>query len=225
MFERYTESARSALFFARYETTELGGEEIEPDHLLLGLLRGGSSISEWLFARANLTYDDARREIEARRGVRARHDTSIEIPFSSRTRRVLEYAAEEADRLAHTYIGTEHLLLGLLREEGPAAESPMQARRMRLEDVRDEIVRLLGESSRSEERQEAPDSSRTREAMFGAVSANALESYYARDLSERVARIEQLLMQLASASEDNPRALEVISAIQIELASMKLPPD
>ena len=150
MFERYTESARRALFFARYEATAIGGDEIEPAHILLGLLRSPGELVERLFARANLTYRDARREIEARKVRSTKHATSVEIPFDTRTKKVLEYAAEEADRLAHLQIGAEHLLLGVLREEGPGDESPTQARGMRVARVRDEIVRLIREGGHSE---------------------------------------------------------------------------
>src|SRR5690348_11298597 len=116
MFERYTEAARRTLFFARYETTQLGGLAIETEHILLGLLRDAHGVTRELFSRAGLSYDDVRNEIQKRTGKREKVPTSAEIPFSAETKRVLNHAAADADALSHHDIGPEHLLLGLLRE-------------------------------------------------------------------------------------------------------------
>ena len=112
MFERYTERARRVLFFARYEATQLGSTSIETEHLLLGLIREGKGLTSRIFARSHLSLESIRKEIEGRTVFREKVSTSVEIPFSAETKRVLQFAAEEADRLLHTYIGTEHLLLG-----------------------------------------------------------------------------------------------------------------
>ena len=112
MFERYTERARRVLFFARYEASQLGSVSIETEHLLLGLIREGKGLTSRIFARSHLSLENIRKEIEGRTVFREKVSTSVEIPFSVETKRVLEFAAEEADRLLHNYIGTEHLLLG-----------------------------------------------------------------------------------------------------------------
>src|SRR5215211_7012118 len=117
MFERYTERARRVLFFARYEASQLGGLSIETEHLLLGLIREGKGLTSRIFARAHLSLENIRREVEGRSIFREKVSTSVEIPFSAEVKRALGYAAEEADRLRHNYVGTEHLLLGILREE------------------------------------------------------------------------------------------------------------
>ena len=117
MFERYTERARRVLFFARYEASQLGSISIETEHLLLGLIREGKGLTSRIFARSHLSLENIRKEIEGRTVFREKVSTSVEIPFSAETKRVLQFAAEEADRLLHNYIGTEHLLLGILREE------------------------------------------------------------------------------------------------------------
>src|SRR5678810_1458327 len=116
MFERYTERARRVLFFARYEASQLGSISIETEHLLLGLIREGKGLTSRIFARSHLSLENIRKDIEGRTVFREKVSTSVEIPFSADTKRVLQFAAEEADRLLHTYIGTEHLLLGILRE-------------------------------------------------------------------------------------------------------------
>ena len=143
MFERFTERARRVLFFARYEASQLGSISIETEHLLLGLIREGKGLTSRLFATAHLSLAEIRQEIEGRTVFREKVSTSVEIPFSSEVKLVLQYAAEEADRLLHNYLGTEHLLLGILREERSVAASLLIGRGMRLETVRADIERLL----------------------------------------------------------------------------------
>jgi hypothetical protein len=147
MFERYTERARRVLFFARYEASHTGSISIETEHLLLGLLREGKGVTGRIFARSRLSSETVRKEIEGRMVFRERLPTSVEIPFSAECKRVLGYAAEEADRLLHNYIGTEHLLLGILREERSVAGSILHDSGMRLTTVRDDIVQLLNETT------------------------------------------------------------------------------
>ena len=118
MFERYTEKARRVIFFARYEASQYGSPYIETEHLLLGLVREDMRI----FLRLKfLNAEAVRSEIDARSLKRPSFPTIIDLPLSNESRRVLAYAAEEADRLEHGHIGTEHLLLGLLRENGSYA--------------------------------------------------------------------------------------------------------
>src|SRR6187397_1896442 len=136
MFERYTERARRVLFFARYEASQLGSISIETEHLLLGLIREGKGLTSRIFARSHLSLENIRKEIEGRTVFREKVSTSVEIPFSA-----------EADRLLHNYIGTEHLLLGILREERSVAASILTEKGMRLNTVRDDIVQLLNEKT------------------------------------------------------------------------------
>src|SRR5713226_6006066 len=147
MFERYTERARRVLFFARYEASQLGSISIETEHLLLGLIREGKGLTSRIFARSHLSLENIRKEIEGRTVFREKVSTSVEIPFSAETKRVLQFAAEEADRLLHNYIGTEHLLLGILREERSVAASILMEKGMRLNAVREDIVQLLNEKT------------------------------------------------------------------------------
>jgi len=144
MFERYTERARRVLFFARYDASQLGSISIETEHLLLGLMREGKGLSSRIFARAHLPLADIRSEIE-RRSFREKVSASVAIPFSAETKRVLGYAADEAARLRHGHIGTEHLLLGLLREERSVAASVLMDKGMRLDTVREDVVTLLND--------------------------------------------------------------------------------
>ena len=140
MFERYTEGARRALFFARYEASALGSIAIETEHLLLGLIREPTEVTGPVFAHANLTLEVLRQEIESRRVFREKVATSVEIPFTAETKRVLQYAAAEADRLLHNEINTGHLLLGILREERCVAASILTDKGMRLDSARDHVA-------------------------------------------------------------------------------------
>lgn len=116
MFERFTEKARRVIFFGRYEALQFGSRYIETEHLLLGVLREGKVLTLRLFKHPG-TIDDIRKDIEGHSVTGERISTSVDLPLSNECKRVLAYAAEEAERLAHKNIGVGHLLLGLLREE------------------------------------------------------------------------------------------------------------
>lgn len=116
MFERYTEKARRTIFFARYEASQFGSPSIEAEHLLLGLLSEDRALSVRFFLGS--TSPEALREQIARHSLpREQISTSADLPLSNESKHVLAYAAEEAERLHHHFIGSEHLLLGLLREQ------------------------------------------------------------------------------------------------------------
>src|SRR5580658_2349163 len=116
MFERYTEKARRVIFFARYEASQFGSPYIETEHLLLGLLREDKQLAN-RFLGSHAAVDSIRKQIEGHTTAREKISTSVDMPLSQERKRVLAYAAEEAERLNQGYIGTEHLLLGLLRQE------------------------------------------------------------------------------------------------------------
>jgi len=138
MFERYTESARRVVFFARYEVSQLGGTAIESEHLLLGLLRDGAVFSRFLpDARSN----DLREEIIGRMTAKEKVATEVDLPLSNESRRILAYAAEEAERLNSPEIGPEHLLLGMLREEKSVAAEVLSGRGLKLNVIREELAR------------------------------------------------------------------------------------
>jgi hypothetical protein len=113
MFERYTEKARRVIFFARYEASQYGSPEIDTDHLLLGLLRENAHLHRWL---PKTDPETIRRRIDDHSPKHPPTSTAIDLPLSATARRVLKHAADEAERLAHKHIGTEHIFLGLLDE-------------------------------------------------------------------------------------------------------------
>jgi uncharacterized protein (TIGR03435 family) len=145
MFERFTEQARRALFFARYEASELGSTSIDTEHLLLGLMRESTGLTSRLFADAGIALEDIRDDVLRRIPEQPKIPTSVEIPFSGAAKRALKHAAQEADRLSHDYIGTEHLLLGLLREQDSVAADALTSRDLGFDRVRKRIVEFLSE--------------------------------------------------------------------------------
>ncbi len=140
MFERYTEKARRVIFFARYEASHFGSQCIETEHLLLGLLREDKALTN-RFLRSHASIESIRKQIEGRTPIRDKVSTSVDLPLSQECKRVLAYAAEEAERLAHKHIGTGHLLLGLLREEKSLAAEILRERGLTLSMVREELGR------------------------------------------------------------------------------------
>ena len=133
MFERYTERARRTIFFARYEANQHGSSYIETEHLLLGLMREDK---RWW---TELQQQVACRQIESRSGGAAKISAAVDLPLSNESKRVLAFAAEEADRLAHRHIGTEHLLLALLREKKTFAAVILRQQGLELKQLREEL--------------------------------------------------------------------------------------
>jgi ATP-dependent Clp protease ATP-binding subunit ClpC len=113
MFERYTERARRSIFFAWREASVFGSSSIESEHLLLGLMHDNRALLQRL---ANASLDGLRKEIEQIAPKTADVPTSVDLPVSNPLKRALAFASEEAERLNHPHVDTEHLLLGLLRE-------------------------------------------------------------------------------------------------------------
>ncbi|MGH9644111.1 MAG: Clp protease N-terminal domain-containing protein [Terriglobales bacterium] len=140
MFERYTEKARRVIFFSRYEASRYGSPDIDTEHLLLGILREYHELSQLLPAGAG---DAIRTQIDARTPKRKSISTSVDLPLNNAARRALAYGAEEADRLAHRWIWPEHLLLGLLREEGCLAAQMLRERGVAPEKLREHYAKQL----------------------------------------------------------------------------------
>src|SRR5258708_35281614 len=146
MFERYTEKARRAIFFSRYEASQFGSPYIETEHLLLGVLREDKSLTH-RFLGSHVQVEAIRKQIESATTIREKVSTSVDLPLSNESKRVLAYAAEEAERLSHKHIGVEHLFLGLLREEKCFAAQILVERGVRLAAVREALGRHPHEPS------------------------------------------------------------------------------
>ena len=138
MFERYTENARRTVFFARYEASQFGSPYVETEHLLLGLLRENKALAN-RFLRSAAQIDSIRKQIEAYTTIREKVSASVDLPLSHECKRVLAYGAEEAERMRRKHIGTEHLLLGLLREEKSFAAQLLREEGLTLDSVREQV--------------------------------------------------------------------------------------
>jgi ATP-dependent Clp protease ATP-binding subunit ClpA len=139
MFERYTEKARRVIFFARYEASEVGSPYIETEHLLLGVIRETPFVID-AFLGANKRIElEAKTRGWADQNKFPRTSTSVDLPLSNEGKRVLSYAAEEAERLSQKHIGTEHLFLGLLREEQSLAANLLHEFGVRLSTAREKL--------------------------------------------------------------------------------------
>ena len=136
MFERYTEKARRTIFFARYEASQFGSPYIETEHILLGLLREDNALAN-RFLRSHAV--SIREQIEGHTAPGEKVPTSVDLPLSHECKRVLAYGAEEAERLNHKHIGTEHLLLGLLHEERCFAARLLHEQGITLNSVREQV--------------------------------------------------------------------------------------
>src|ERR1700678_1072913 len=137
MFERYTEKARRVIFFARYEASQFGSPYIETEHLLLGILREDKELTN-RFLRSHASVESIRKQIDGNTHILEKISTSVDLPLSNECKRILAYAAEEAERMASKHIGPEHLLLGILREGKCFAAEILSERGVKIHEVRAE---------------------------------------------------------------------------------------
>src|SRR2546427_2100035 len=199
MFERYTEKARRVIFFARYEASQFGAPAIEPEHLLLGLMREDKTLTGRFFPRAQISIESIRKEIEGRTLLREKISTSVELPLAPETKRVPAYAQEKSDRLQHRHIGTEHLLLGLLREDRSMAAEILYERGLRLNAVRDEIARQSGVDSRNSQKKDTPHLIEFSRDLTEDATNDKLDPLIGRE-----AEIERVVQILCRRTKNNP---------------------
>jgi hypothetical protein len=140
MFERFTEEARRVIFFARYDASQYGSHSIDTEHLLLGLLREDNAVTKRLIPEFP-SLDQIRKEVEDKIHRGERFSTSVEVPLTTDSKRVLNLAAEEADRFGHGHIGTEHLLLGLLGVDRSLAATILVSHGANLSNLREQLAR------------------------------------------------------------------------------------
>ncbi len=144
MFERYTEKARRVIFYARDEAGQFGSPYIESEHMLIAVMREDKALMN-RFLPADTSFELIFKQIHNQTPVREKISTSVDLPLSNECNRALAYAAEEAERLSHQHIGTEHLLLGLLREEKSFAAEILQEHGLQLPAVREELQRTMAQ--------------------------------------------------------------------------------
>ena len=145
MFERFTEKAIKVIMLAQEEARRLGHNFVGTEQVLLGLIGEGTGVAAKTLKSMGVTLKDARAEVEKIIG-RGSGFVAVEIPFTPRAKRVLELSWDEARQLGHNYIGTEHLLLGLIREGEGVAARVLENLGVDLNKVRSNVVKMLGES-------------------------------------------------------------------------------
>ncbi len=146
-FDRFTERARHAMRLAQEEAQRLHHNYIGTEHLLLGLLREGEGVAAHVLTHLGMDLEQARQAVEGIVG-RGEHLVSGEVGLTPRAKHVVELAVDEAQRLHHLYIGTEHLLLGLLREGEGVGAGVLERFGLSLQEVRANILQVLGEQRR-----------------------------------------------------------------------------
>ncbi len=199
MFEKYNEKARRALFFARYEASKLGSRVIESEHILLGVLREGEEIIKEIFSRFNVKPEQIRREVEGDRPFVDRISSSAELPLSEESKKILAYAAHEAESMLHQYVGTEHLLIGILRVESSTAARILTARGLNVYGVREETISILKEREADKQKKELPflaEYSRDLTAMAHSAQFDPLIG--------REKEVERIIQILSRRTKNNP---------------------
>lgn len=199
MFERYTEKARRVIFFARYEASQFGASQIEAEHVLLGLIREDKNLTHRFFHRSHASIESIRKEIESRTVMRERISDKIDLPLSGEAKRVLAYAAEESERLGNRHIGTEHLLLGLLREENSVAAEILYDRGLRLSDIRQDLMRQANMERNAHARKETPHLFEFSRDLTESALEGKLDPLVGRD--DEIDRVVQILCR---RTKNNP---------------------
>ncbi len=229
MFERFTDRARKVMALANQEAQRFNHEYIGTEHILLGLVKEGSGVGANVLKNLDVDLRKVRLEVEKLVKAGPEMVTMGKLPQTPRAKKVIEYAIEEARNLNHNYVGTEHLLLGLLREHDGVAAQVLMNLGLKLEEVREEVLNLLGAGNeRTEEGMEGAggggQSGASASASAGGSSASAkggksktpaLDSF-GRDLTElaregtldpvigRQTEIERVVQVLCRRTKNNP---------------------
>jgi ATP-dependent Clp protease ATP-binding subunit ClpC len=208
MFERFTDRARHVVVLAQEEARMLNHNYIGTEHILLGLIHEGEGVAAQALESLGISLEDMRRDVEQIIGLGEAAPTG-HIPFTPRAKKVLELSLREALQLGHTYIGTEHILLGLAREGEGVGAQVLQKRGARLDAVRHQVVQLLGSYAGEEQTRVAgsgePITERVRRRFRGRQRqfeyGPSIEEALGRvaDRKERMARIEALAEEEAQA--------------------------
>lgn len=213
MYERFTDRARKVMQLANQEAQRFNHEYIGTEHILLGLVKEGSGVAANVLKNLEVDLRKIRLEVEKLVQSGPEMVTVGKLPQTPRAKKVIEYSMEEARNLNHSYVGTEHILLGLLREQEGVAAQVLMNLGLKLEDVREEVLNLLGHglegaevSERGGRQGDSGESGSSGSAKSGKSKTPALDSF-GRDLTE-----------LARKGELDPvigRAREIERAIQI----------
>ncbi len=202
MFERFNEHVRRSLFFARYEASRSSSRSIASEHLLLGMLREADPVMTELMDRLDLDVRDLRDELLGDRVALERVSTSPDLPLSEETKKGLAFAVHEAENMGHASVGTEHLLLGLLRVEGSAAAQYLMARGVELYQLREEVVRHGRELEAEASADETPHISEYSRDLTMLAAEGQFDPLIGRDME-----VERVVQILCRRTKNNPLLL------------------
>lgn len=214
MFERFTEKAIKVIMLAQEEARRLGHNFVGTEQVLLGLIGEGTGVAAKTLKSMGVNLKDARAEVEKIIG-RGSGFVAVEIPFTPRAKRVLELSWDEARQLGHNYIGTEHLLLGLIREGEGVAARVLENLGVDLNKVRSNVIKMLGESKPQATTGGGSSSSTSSSSSGGKTKTPSLDEF-GRDLTlaaqelrldpvvGRDKEIERVIQILARRTKNNP---------------------
>jgi ATP-dependent Clp protease ATP-binding subunit ClpC len=200
VFEKFNEKARRALFFARYEASKLGSRVIETEHILLGVLREGEETVAELFRRFQVKPEEIRREVEGERVFVERISSTAELPLSEESKKILAYAAHEAESMLHAVVGSEHLLVGILRVDGCLAQRILAQHGLDVYSLREEVLGLAKEKEASQQKKELPFLSEySRDLTAIATTQDGFDPLVGRERE-----VERIIQILSRRTKNNP---------------------
>ncbi len=210
MFDRFTDRARKVMALARKEAQRFNHDFIGTEHILLGLIQEGSGVAANVLKNLGVEINRIRSEIEKNVQSGPSMVTMGQLPFTPRAKKVLELSMEEANELGHNYIGTEHLLLGLIRENDGVAAQVLLDLNLKLEDVRGEVLELLGADADAESsipQASQPKSGRSKTPALDAFGRDLTELAREGKLDPVIGRhdeIERVIQILSRRTKNNP---------------------
>ncbi|MFQ5505802.1 MAG: Clp protease N-terminal domain-containing protein, partial [Planctomycetota bacterium] len=181
MFDRFTDRAKKVMSLARQEAQKFNHEYIGTEHILLGLVQEGNGVAANVLQKMGVDLEKIRQEVEKIVKSGPSMATMSNLPFTPRAKKVLELAMEEASQLGHNYIGTEHLLLGLIKENEGIAAQVLLNLRVKLEDVRNQVLEFLGADTAGADELESGGMT---SGTAGAKSKTPALDTFGRDLTE-----------------------------------------
>ena len=214
MYERFTDRARKVMQLANQEAQRFNHEYIGTEHILLGLVKEGSGVAANVLKNLEVDLRKIRLEVEKLVQSGPEMVTVGKLPQTPRAKKVIEYSMEEARNLNHSYVGTEHILLGLLREQEGVAAQVLMNLGLKLEDVREEVLNLLGHGLEGAEVGErggrsGDGESSSSSGKSGKSKTPALDSF-GRDLTELPRKVISTLSSAASEKSNEPSRFYVV---------------
>lgn len=243
MFDKYTDRARKVISLSRIEAQRLSHDTIGTEHILLGLLREGSGVAARALLNLEIDVKKVLDEVERLIKTEPRPVASGQLPFTPGAKKTLEFAHEEAVNLKHDYIGTEHLLLGILREEEGLASRVLRNLGVKVEAVREEVLTILGEGMPSMGEEPPPEEAKTGGRTAPGRSKTPALDAFGRDLTAMAAQgqldpvigrrneIERLTQILCRRTKNNPVLLgeagvgktAIVEGLALDIVSGSIP--